>query len=137
MPCVGFEATIPASERAKTVHVLGRSATVTGQGKLYHFNFIKQTAKCTLHFNCFFFISTLFICLELFRPRVLFVFCGLKEIRSRSVYVPNFGYQPCIMILYYSPNIIRMMKSRRMKLAGNVARMGEKRNAYSSVSQPF
>jgi hypothetical protein len=26
--------------------------------------------------------------------------------------------------------IIRIMKSRRMKLAGNVARMGEKRNAY-------
>jgi hypothetical protein len=30
MPCVGFEPTIPASERAKTVHVLDRSATVTG-----------------------------------------------------------------------------------------------------------
>jgi hypothetical protein len=31
--------------------------------------------------------------------------------------------------LYFSPNIIRMMKSRRMRLAGHVARMGEKRNA--------
>jgi hypothetical protein len=30
MPYVGFEHTIPASERAKTVHALGRSATVTG-----------------------------------------------------------------------------------------------------------
>jgi hypothetical protein len=30
--------------------------------------------------------------------------------------------------LYSSPNIIRMIKSRRMKCAGNVARMGEKRN---------
>jgi hypothetical protein len=30
MPCVGFEPTIPASERAKTVHVLERSDTVTG-----------------------------------------------------------------------------------------------------------
>jgi hypothetical protein len=30
MPCVGFEPTIPASERAKTVHGLDRSATVTG-----------------------------------------------------------------------------------------------------------
>jgi hypothetical protein len=29
MPCVGFEPTIPASERAKTVHALDRSATVT------------------------------------------------------------------------------------------------------------
>jgi hypothetical protein len=30
MPCVGFEPTIPASERAKTVHALDRAATVTG-----------------------------------------------------------------------------------------------------------
>jgi hypothetical protein len=30
MPCVGFEATITASELAKTVHALDRSATVTG-----------------------------------------------------------------------------------------------------------
>jgi hypothetical protein len=30
MPWVGFEPTIPASERAKTVHALDRSATVTG-----------------------------------------------------------------------------------------------------------
>jgi hypothetical protein len=30
MPCVGFDPTIPASERGKTVHVLDRSATVTG-----------------------------------------------------------------------------------------------------------
>jgi hypothetical protein len=29
-----------------------------------------------------------------------------------------------------SPSIIRMIKPRRMKLTGNVARMGEKRNAY-------
>jgi hypothetical protein len=32
--------------------------------------------------------------------------------------------------LYFSPNIIRMIKSRRMRWAGHVARMGEKRNAY-------
>jgi hypothetical protein len=30
MPWVGFEPTVPASERAKTVHPLDRSATVTG-----------------------------------------------------------------------------------------------------------
>jgi hypothetical protein len=29
MPCVGFEFTIPTSERAKTVHAIDRSATVT------------------------------------------------------------------------------------------------------------
>jgi hypothetical protein len=32
--------------------------------------------------------------------------------------------------LYSSPSIIRIIKARRMKLAGRVARMGEKRSAY-------
>jgi hypothetical protein len=32
--------------------------------------------------------------------------------------------------LYSSPSIIRMIKSRRMRWAGHVARMMEKRNAY-------
>jgi hypothetical protein len=32
--------------------------------------------------------------------------------------------------LYFSPNIIRMIKSRRMKWTGHVARMGAKLNAY-------
>jgi hypothetical protein len=32
--------------------------------------------------------------------------------------------------LYSSPSIIRMIKSRRMRWAGHVARMREKRNAY-------
>jgi hypothetical protein len=32
--------------------------------------------------------------------------------------------------LYSSPSIIRVIKSRRMRWAGQIARMGEKRNAY-------
>jgi hypothetical protein len=32
--------------------------------------------------------------------------------------------------LYSSPNIIRVIKSRRLRWAGHVARMGEKRGAY-------
>jgi hypothetical protein len=32
--------------------------------------------------------------------------------------------------LYSSPSIIRIIQSRRMRWAGHVARMGEKRNAY-------
>jgi hypothetical protein len=32
--------------------------------------------------------------------------------------------------LYFSPKIIRMIKSRRMRWAGHVARRWEKRNAY-------
>ena len=32
--------------------------------------------------------------------------------------------------LYSSPNIVRVIKSRIMRLAGHVARMGEERGAY-------
>jgi hypothetical protein len=32
--------------------------------------------------------------------------------------------------LYSSPNIVRVIKLRRMRWAGHVARMGEKRGAY-------
>jgi hypothetical protein len=32
--------------------------------------------------------------------------------------------------LYSSPSIMRIMKARRMRWAGHVARIGEKRNAY-------
>jgi hypothetical protein len=35
-----------------------------------------------------------------------------------------------LRILYSSPSIIRMIKGRRMRWAGHVARMEEKRNAY-------
>ena len=32
--------------------------------------------------------------------------------------------------LYYSPNIVRVIKSRRMRWVGHVARFGEERGAY-------
>jgi hypothetical protein len=35
--------------------------------------------------------------------------------------------------LYSSPNIIRVMKSRRQRWAGHVARMGERRGAYRAL----
>jgi len=35
--------------------------------------------------------------------------------------------------LYASPNIIRVIKSRRMSWAGHVARIGEMRNAYKML----
>jgi hypothetical protein len=35
-----------------------------------------------------------------------------------------------LLDLYFSPSIIRLIKSRRMRWAGHVARMWEKRNAY-------
>jgi hypothetical protein len=45
MPWVGFEPTIPVSERAKTVHALDGSATVTG---LFQFT---TTYSAPLSFN--------------------------------------------------------------------------------------
>jgi hypothetical protein len=35
-----------------------------------------------------------------------------------------------VLLLYSSPNIIRIMKARRMEWAGHEARIEEKRNAY-------
>jgi hypothetical protein len=35
--------------------------------------------------------------------------------------------------LYSSPDIIRLIKSRRMRWAGHMARMGEGRNVYSAL----
>jgi hypothetical protein len=47
----------------------------------------------------------------------------LKRIKSTASY-----------LVYHSPSIIRMIKSRRMRWAGHVARMGEK-NGYWWESQ--
>jgi hypothetical protein len=33
-------------------------------------------------------------------------------------------------VMYSSPNIVRVIKSRRMRCAGHVARMGEERSVY-------
>jgi hypothetical protein len=38
--------------------------------------------------------------------------------------------------LYSSSSIIRTMKSRRLRLAGHVARMGKKRNVYRLLGKP-
>jgi hypothetical protein len=35
--------------------------------------------------------------------------------------------------LYFSPNIIRVIKSRRLRWAGHVARMGERRGEYRAL----
>jgi len=42
------------------------------------------------------------------------------------------NYQHCILILYTAPNIVRVIKSRRMRWAGHVARMGEGRGCIGS-----
>ena len=37
--------------------------------------------------------------------------------------------------LYCSPNIIQMMKSRRMRWAGHVAHMGDRKRAYRILAE--
>jgi hypothetical protein len=49
---------------------------------------------------------------------------------SRKSYVSVRFVNEELHDLYSSPSIIRMNKSRKMRWAGHVARMGEKRNAY-------
>jgi hypothetical protein len=52
-----------------------------------------------------------------------------KRLWTASIYIfliSNITYNNS----YSSPNIIRMVKSRRMRYAGHVARMGEKTNTY-------
>jgi hypothetical protein len=40
-------------------------------------------------------------------------------------------YNEELHVLYSSPSIVRVIKARRMRLAGHVARMGEVRSAYN------
>jgi hypothetical protein len=53
-----------------------------------------------------------------FRPKNDEVIGGLRKLHNKVLYN-----------LYCSPSTIRMFKSRRMRWAGHVARMGKKRNA--------
>jgi hypothetical protein len=48
------------------------------------------------------------------------------RLRICAIYIQNEELRD----LYSSPSIIRIIRSRRMKRAGHVAQMGEKRNAY-------
>jgi hypothetical protein len=45
MPWVGFELTLPASKRAKTVHASDRTATVTGSEYIYIYKEKKDTKR--------------------------------------------------------------------------------------------
>jgi hypothetical protein len=49
--------------------------------------------------------------------------------KNRGIFQSN-PLNVFVNIEYSSPSIIRIIKSRRVRWAGNVARMGEKRNAY-------
>jgi hypothetical protein len=66
--------------------------------------------------------------LRVFENRVLMRIFGPRrdEVRRDGRKLHNEGLHN----LYSSSNIIRMMKSRRMRWAGHIARMEEMRNAY-------
>jgi hypothetical protein len=66
--------------------------------------------------------------LRVFENRVLKRIFGPKrdEVTGEWRKLHNEEFQD----LYSWPSIIRIKKSRRMRWAGHVARMGEKRNAY-------
>jgi hypothetical protein len=66
--------------------------------------------------------------LRVFESRVLRKIFGLKreEVKGKQGKLHNEELRD----LYSSPSIIRIIKSRRMRWAGNVSRIGEKGNAY-------
>jgi hypothetical protein len=49
------------------------------------------------------------------------------------MYVNKLLHNKELYALYSSPNIIRMIKSRRLRWAGHVARMGERRGTYRAL----
>jgi hypothetical protein len=57
---------------------------------------------------------------ELFGPKRDEVTGGWRKLHNEALHN-----------LYSSPNIIRMIKSRRIRWAGYVARIGKMRNAYT------
>jgi hypothetical protein len=66
--------------------------------------------------------------LRVFENRVLKIKFGLKM--NGAIQGWRKLHNEELHNLYFSPRIIRMIKSRRMRLAGHVARMGSKRNVY-------
>jgi hypothetical protein len=66
--------------------------------------------------------------LRVFENRVLRRIFGVKRDRVMGGWRKLYSEE--LHNLYSSPSTIRIIKSRRMRWAGHVARMGEKRNVY-------
>jgi hypothetical protein len=65
--------------------------------------------------------------LKVFENRVLRIFGPKREVDRSWRKLHNDELHS----LYSSPNIVRVIKSRRLRWAGHVARMGEGRGVYS------
>jgi hypothetical protein len=65
--------------------------------------------------------------LSVFENSLLKRIFGLRRDEVRGRWIKQHNTE--LTALYSSPNIIRIIKSRRMRWAGHVGRMGEKRNA--------
>jgi hypothetical protein len=66
--------------------------------------------------------------LRVFENRVLRILFGPERDEVTRKWRKLHNEEP--HIIYSSPNIIRQIKSRRMRLAGHMAHMGEHRNVY-------
>ena len=62
--------------------------------------------------------------------KVTLEYLGLRKTRSRGEWRKLHNE---LGDLYSSPNIVRVIKSRRMRWAAHVARMGEKRGVYRGL----
>jgi hypothetical protein len=69
--------------------------------------------------------------LRVFENRVLRRIIGPKRDEVRGEWSRLHNKE--LYALYSSPNIIRVMKSRRLRWEGHVARMGERRGAYRAL----
>jgi len=73
--------------------------------------------------------------LRVFENRVLRRIFGLKRDEVTGEWIKQHNEEPSD--LYCSPNIIRVIKSRRIRWAEHVARMRERRGVYKvSVGKP-
>jgi hypothetical protein len=63
----------------------------------------------------------------------LFIHCSLKPLIYST---PLSYFHEELHGLYSSPGIVRVIKARRMRWVGHVARMGEVRGAYILIGRP-
>jgi hypothetical protein len=94
MPWVGFEPTIAASERAKTVHALDRSAIVTGTAAIELLNF-----KLLINYTDILKITLLFLS--------IFISNGRNPLLKNAWYASNINVKRLLQKIKISPTCIR------------------------------